>query len=846
MAFEDCMRTAVEGEEISQEDADRLVNEFNRARARAAQGGEGIADAEAKRAVQDLLKAETEHQKRKAKLSLSSIQRIAADIDGFRTPAGQRDVAAAATYLLEHHGQAKFSSVTGRHSSILGMAHARMENLLYTFRRSKLLGDVKRMNRAVLANVVREAFGEDSGDIAAKGLYHAWGDTAEWLRQRFNAAGGAIGKLENWGLPQWHDPRALRQAGQQQWIDYIRPLLDTSRMTHPLSGRPVTQGELQDVLASIWDGVVTDGWDRRDPRRQAFGRGALANQRAEHRFLVFKDAESWMRYQQDFGGGSDPFATMMGHINMMSRDIAAMEILGPNPSSTVEWLKQAVMKEGNLKAAGKPSRFGGSGDPLRRVTKYTSLIDNLWASIRGTLSTPVNGLWASIAAGTRDWITASVLGSAVLSSGSDFATSAVTRRFAGISGSVAADYMRAWLPSTQREAVASGLILDNALHVFHQQARYVGTFGGPEWVRWVGDRVLTLSGLTPHTQAARHAFGLAFMHELAKQSNRGFDALEPLFRTKLAQYGFNDIAWDVMRQVPRHQLGSGVPILRPADIAASNERLAERYLEMIQSETEYAVPSGTHRSRLALTAQNRPGTIPGELLRSFAQFKAFGATFAMLHGRRIVDMLASKESRKLGFAYAGALLVSTTIMGALSAQLKSLAAGRDPAPMTEPKFWAAAALQGGGIGIYGDLLFSDVNRYGGGLEGMIAGPLAERVNDFRNLTIGNVVTLGGDTLQELRGEHPDWGKARATMGKQAIRFASGNIPGSNIWYLHMFAQRMVLDQLNYLADPEANRAFKQQQRNWQKNFGQTFWWRPGQALPDRPPALGHAVTAPAG
>ena len=103
--------------------------------------------------------------------------------------------------MLEHFGEAKFSSVAGRQKAITAMAHARMDKLLFHFRRGRLAGDKGRWNKAQLDNVAREAFGEGTGDAAAKEFARVWEDTHEWMRQRFNAAGGAIGKLEKWGLP---------------------------------------------------------------------------------------------------------------------------------------------------------------------------------------------------------------------------------------------------------------------------------------------------------------------------------------------------------------------------------------------------------------------------------------------------------------------------------------------------------------------------------------------------------------------------------------------------------------------------------------------------------------------
>ncbi|MGR5461304.1 hypothetical protein, partial [Vibrio sp. PNB22_1_1] len=92
----------------------------------------------------------------------------------------------------------------------------------------------------------------------------------------------------------------------------IRPMLDVSRMRHPLTGAAIDEGEIDGILTDIWENIATEGWNRRQPSRQSFGNGALANQRAEHRFLVFRDADTWLEYQRLYGGGGDAFGSMMG------------------------------------------------------------------------------------------------------------------------------------------------------------------------------------------------------------------------------------------------------------------------------------------------------------------------------------------------------------------------------------------------------------------------------------------------------------------------------------------------------------------------------------------------------
>ncbi|HYC63491.1 MAG TPA: hypothetical protein VEC14_02075, partial [Reyranellaceae bacterium] len=164
-------------------------------------------------------------------------------------------------------------------------------------------------------------------------------------------------------------------------------------------------------------------------------------------------------------------------------------------------------------------------------------------------------------------------------------------------------------------------------------------------------------------------------------------------------------------------------------------------------------------------------------------------------------------------------------------------AGRDPRDMATPEFWGGALLQGGALGIWGDFLFSDLNRMGGGIVSTIAGPLAGRLDDLRNLTLGNAAT-GIDNLAAAPGE-----EKKTNIGREAVRFLKTNMPFGNVWYLKLAWEREVLDQLQYLADPEANKAFKRQQRFWQKDFGQEFYWAPGETSPARGPDLSAALGA---
>jgi hypothetical protein len=827
MSFQECVDRAVEFGELGQKDGDRLKRDFERLRDRHAEDTPGLADAQAKADLLDMLKAENRHNRFKAKLAMNNIKRTAADVSSYRTAGGRPDIARAAAYKLENYGEAPYASVAGRINAVTGAAHARLAGFLDHFRRGALGGDPTRHNKARLENVARELHGEATGDELAKQFAAAVADTFEWLRKRFNAAGGAIGKLESFGMPQRHDARALRNQGLTAWKAYITPRLDPSKMRHPLSGKPIGERELDGILNEIFDTITTEGWSKREPSRQAFGKGALANQRAEHRFLVFKDATAWLEYQRDFGS-ADIYGTITGHISMMAKDIGAMEVLGPNPAGTIEWLKQAIAKEAAQALAGQKALTPKSGNRARSyATKGEHQIDGLWKSIRGDLETPVNGFAADAFGTARALISAASLGGAALTSLSDLGTGMVARMFAGLPASHAlAQVVKGFTRAERKEAVSAGLILDAALHGFHERARFEGSFSGRDFARYLNDRVLTVSGLLPWTQAGRHAFGLAFMAEAARRSTVSFAELPPVFREVFARHGFTAGDWEKIRKARLHEKWDGTRILRPAEIAERiDPKLADRYVEMVQAETEFAVPTGGHRARMLLMGQSRPGTLSGEIARSFAQFKSFGVAFMFLHGARVARMIAAdRASGQLGArgaGYAGALLLSTTLFGAAALQLKQIAAGRDPRDMASPEFWGGAMLQGGALGIWGDFLFSDLNRFGGGIVSTIAGPLAGRLDQLRGLTIGNVA-------QGVEGD-------KTSIGREAVRFLKTNLPFGNVWYIKLAWEREVLDQLQFLADPEANKAFKRQQQFWKKDFGQEFYWAPGETAPARGP-----------
>jgi hypothetical protein len=380
-------------------------------------------------------------------------------------------------------------------------------------------------------------------------------------------------------------------------------------------------------------------------------------------------------------------------------------------------------------------------------------------------------------------------------------------------------------------AVRMGLIAETASTLAAAQARYVGEISGPEVTRRLADGVLRTSGLSAMTQSGKHAFGLEFMGLLADNAGKTMDELvggnkmDQAFARSLERYGISKDLWDVVRKTtPIDE--QGAKFLWPEDIAARTDMnpaaardLANKVMEMIHTETEFAVPTASIRGRAIMGGGLRPGTLAGEIIRSTLMYKSFPVTLVMTHLRR--GMLQQGVVQK--GRYFGSLVLGTAAWGYLAMQAKDISKGRDPRELNTNTMLAALE-QAGGLGIFGDFLFSDMNRFDRSLGETVAGPVVSFGSDVLGLTVGNI-------QQVVKGEDPK-------IGRDITRFLQHYTPGGSLWMTRAGYEHMVLDQIQRLSDPSADRSFRRKRKNLEASFGSGYWWGPGDVLPSRAPKIG--------
>lgn len=764
-------------------------------------------------ASQDVLGALERQVTRKAFLAGRTIKtrtRIAADLKAYSGAGGIGGSSTgsgggsgpidpgAGPALIDHDPRSRFSNVEGRRKAIVGRAHRRIDGILADHS-ANLLGQVR--HKGQLRNLVRELFGESTGDRAAAELAGAWRKAAEELRARFNAAGGAIGFRADWGLPQTHNWKKVRKAGFEAWREFILPRLDPGKMIDERTGKPFTRASLEAALPEIFDTIRSDGASKLSPG--APGGKALANKRADARFFVFRSADAWGEYAETFGTGT-AYDAMMGHIEGMARDIAALEILGPNPNATLKWVKDTIEQSAKL------DRDPGS-KAIGRASAAGKRIDELWDEYRGAHLDPRGETLALTFSSLRALQVATKLGGAFLSAASDFAFQASRRQFNGLAkAAMVTDYLKLMRPGSledQKLAIRRGLIAEEWAGRTAAQSRYLMEELTGEIPRRLAEGVLRLSLLSRHTQAMRWVYGMEALATYTEAAGKSFDQLEPKLRETLQRYGIEAGDWDKLRTAPM-DTDRGVEWISPHNL--DDPDVASRFMEMIHEEVDIAIPVSDLGTRASWNRMFERGTWGGEIGRSALLFKGFGLSVILRQSREIMAMSGGQAAR-----YAGGLIIGTTLMGAVSLQLKALASGKDPRPMADPAYWGAAMLQGGGWGIYGDFLQSSQNRAGGGFATTLMGPVVDDAQGIANV---------------VGAEDPR---------RSIVREAKGFLPGNNLWYSRLAFDRMMADQIEEAVNPDIRAARRRMARSAAEQ-GTAFWWSPGDGAPDRAPDFANA------
>jgi hypothetical protein len=579
-------------------------------------------------------------------------------------------------------------------------------------------------------------------------------DTQDYMKIRLNKAGADIGDLADYIAGTSHDQYKIQNAayyvqqrtlGQrlnpldkpardksnyEAWRDFILPKLDENRTFKDVESK-------EDFLRKTYDSFVTgihlksvEG----DEKLFAFkGPANLAKKISQKRVLHFKDADSWHDYNDIFGTGKDGLAeALLRGFDKGARDIALLETLGTNPKAMLAKLLE------DSKAKYRTT-FNTS-----KLSSTERRINNFYANVSGEVMIAENPNFARNSSIFRAVQSMAKLGGALLSSFSDIPVAAAEISFQGdnhftAQAKVFNERLKGRGDKFRRKV---GYLQGQGLDAFRGAVvtKFTANDSLPGHMNALMTTFFKYNGLTWWTDVGKIGIGAIMSGRLAQLRGVSFDKLNSITKQIFNYYGIEQTHWDALRAADpyvdkgrKHLTADLIDTLddnilaniliengKPSsvkDIAAFKADARSRFNVYFQDRIDHAILEPGARENSILNQGLKRGTIEGEAVRFIMQFKSFPITFlSKVWGR---ELYAKGKADKLAML---AIVTATTIMGYASMTAKDLVKGKNPRDPFAPKTWLSAMLQGGGLGIMGDFVFGEYNRYGRSLFDTAAGP----------------------------------------------------------------------------------------------------------------------------
>ena len=720
------------------------------------------------------------------------------------------------------------ASVYGAQSEVLGP----MVNELRAAGLDKVIarGDVAFDQRVIdeLWNIETGRGGKSvTGDANAHRAAQIIDRAQERARAMQNGAGAWIAKRDHYVTRQSHEMEKIRgslrgadgkwsaEANFRAWFDHTITKLDDATFDHLDDLSPAG---IEKFMRSVWNALssgVHDTASGNELLRGFVGPANLAKRISMERKLLFKDSASWGEYQRTYGRGTLWESVTRG-LETGARNAAIMRGLGTNPEAMFDTITAQMRKA----AADR-------GDVSASDALGTAFNKGVLNTLTGAANIPSNAGWAKVARLSMTIQTLGKLGGVVLSSLPDLANNAAVLRHNGVGlfESYANQFTSLFGKTREgREAMSTlGVGVDAMLG--HIGSRFSSADNLQGRSAKLVDIFHRMNGLTWWTDSLKFGMGSMLSHNLGRLSGAAFDTLDPRLRATLDMYGITAKDWDVARATAGKG-ADGVQRVLPAEIA--DDAVRNKFQTYMVDQIREAMNEPDAVSRTLITGGLAANTPWGMAVRVMTQFKTYPVTFINRALGREFNFGSGARAPGAGFMHnadafgIAHLVVAMSLMGYLSMELKNVARGKNPRTFDADNqagyasLVAAAMAQGGGLGLFGDFLFGERDRFGGGfLTNLLAGP-----------TVGTLDQLGG-VIQDLRkGVSEGDERALRDARSGAIGVLRNNAPFINMFYTRWAADYLIWYRLMEAANPGYLARYEDRVRREQH---QTFWLRPSDA-----------------
>ena len=661
---------------------------------------------------------------------------------------------------------------------------------------------------------------------------------SELTRQALNARGANIPKMWGYVVRQSHDQFNVRAAANRlgknvddiiadptlkgtdinynknftAWKDFIMQYLDGDR----------TFGNTDNIdsfLMNSYNSLVGNKIQVADGASGVFGSNSVTKGISNKRVLHFKSAKDWYAYNEKFGTGSLK-ETYYSGLMTAGRNIGMLDTLGTKPKENFEKIRVAISNR-----MLDQKRSTESLSSYRQFEKFMNVVD-------GTVYTFDGGKFgfavAKYSAIARAIGNVAKLGGAVISAAADIGIYASEMKYQGRSflggmGEALAGIGK--IKNTkQKRDIAKGLGFLGDGTTYDISGRFqVGDNLNKGWTQ-IQRTFFKYNLLSWWTNTLKENSMLGMANYYANQKGLSFDQLNKPLQSFFGLYNIDATKWDVIRKTAMSKADDGTEFINISELSNMSDAdikkitgmndLSKTELQiekdkfkysvsgMLLDRSIYAVIEPDARTKGTMTQGTLAGTGMGEAIRFMGQFKAFPMAIGNKVLGREIAFLRKGPNRDIGRGIRGltAIMVTSGFMGYMSMTAKDLLKGKEPRDPNSIKTIMAAFLQGGGLGIYGDVLFKEQRDAGSVAAGLI-GPAPTTVID-----------LGLALTYALSGEG---GKA----GKAAYRTVSSNIPFLNLFYIKTIFDYMIGFQIMETMNPGV---LKRVEKRMKKDYNQEY------------------------
>ena len=657
---------------------------------------------------------------------------------------------------------------------------------------------------------------------------------SEMIRQKLNDRGANIAKMWGYIVKQSHDPYSVRNAANvlgknlddikggsnynknfKVWKDFVMQKLDADRTF-------ANTNNIDEFMTEAFNSLVGNKYLIADGASNSYG-GKTSKDVAKgskfKRVLHFKTPDDWFDYNDKFGVGNLKESFFSG-IQTAGRNIGMMDGLGTKPLDNFEKIRFAVRKS---LAKNEETADISSIASYTKFDKYMKVIDGSIYTVEGFGLARYSAIARAIASMAK-------LGGATISAAADVGIYGSEMRFQGrtfLGGMAEAMGSLLKIKNTkQKKDIAQmlGFIVDNT--IYDMSARHqVGDNLSKGWSS-TQRTFFKYNALAWWTNTLKEGSMLGMANYFARQKNLEFGKLNKQLQELFSMYDIDATKWDVIRKTAMEKADDGMEfinigmldqitdadmkkILNLNKVTESQLRIEKDKFKasvsgMLLDRSIYAVIEPDARLKGDMTRGMLAGTPEGEAIRFMGQFKAFPfAIMAKVLGRELSYFKGpnvTKADYGRGFVGIVGLMITQGILGYVSMTAKDLLRGKGPRDPSNAKTIMAAFLQGGGLGIYGDVLFKEVRGSA----------------DVAAAAVGPVLLTAGDVIAAINyGIRGEGGKA----GKAAYRTVSANIPFLNLFYIKAVFDYMIGFQMMETMNPGV---LKRVEKRMKKDYNQEY------------------------